>query len=541
MVSRLNYIIHSKKISNLIYGNRKIILFLLFLIIASAFLRFYNLSHLLYWMFDEERDAFFVKKIIFDHRPLLIGGAIPQGFYLAPGYFYISSIFYLFSTGNPLGPAIFASTLGVISTILIFVVTLKLFDKKTSVFSSLIYAFSYLTIAYNRTWWALAFGPTLALLTYFCIFKLSQKFQVKWIYILTLTFIVGVQTDPSNFALIVLTLIAWKVLKLPFKNRHIFFGILIFLMSHISLLIFDIRHDFYNLNHLINFLKFKNQTGSFDLGLTLKGLLIFPQTFSRFVFFSTSPDMALQITPDKFYHNLRVLSVIPIILVVCISSLGYFILSMLTNFKNKKSIGLWIVGTHILISLFGVLIYNLFSPGYTNEWFFQVLFPAFAIVLGYALAQLGRIKALNFLAFAIIAVYAFLGFITILNARNSYNFADKADAVKWSISQLHGDEFSLDSIGKNFNWGGYRYLYFLYGHEPVKSYMDPTLAGWLYPKETLSSSHPNKVVVIANPDFFFDSKYYTTYQKYLGKTVNKRNFGRIEVLIVDNSNKWVDW
>src|SRR3989344_5485467 len=212
--------------------SKNLIVFLLLLLTVSAFLRFYNLSHLLYWMFDEERDAFFVKRILVDHRPILIGGAIPEGFYLAPGYFYIASFFYLFSKGNPLGPAVVASSLGVISTFLIFFVTQKLFNKKTAVFSSIIYAFSYMVIAYNRTWWPLTFGPTLSLITYFSLFKLSQKFEAKWIYVLTFSFIVGAQTDPSNFGLIILTVLIWLILKLPLKNKHIFFGISVFLLSH---------------------------------------------------------------------------------------------------------------------------------------------------------------------------------------------------------------------------------------------------------------------------------------------------------------------
>src|SRR3989344_5450052 len=117
--------------------SKNLLFFILLLLIVSAFLRFYNLSHLLYWMFDEERDAFFVKRILVDHRPILIGGAIPEGFYLAPGYFYIPSFF----------------------------------------------------------------------------------------------FIIGAQTDPSNFGLIILTVLIWLILKLPFKNKHILFGISIFLLS----------------------------------------------------------------------------------------------------------------------------------------------------------------------------------------------------------------------------------------------------------------------------------------------------------------------
>ena len=71
--------------------------------------------------------------------------------------------------------------------------------------------------------------------------------------------------------------------------------------------------------------------------------------------------------------------------------------------------------------------------------------------------------------------------------------------------------------------------------------MDPTLAGWLYPKESVSPFHPARVVVIANPDFYFDQKYWNTYQIYLSKTIAREKFGRVEVLIVDNSEKWVSW
>src|SRR3990167_4939089 len=125
-------------------------------------------------MFDEERDAFIVKRILVDKHFTLIGGSIPGAFYLAPGYFYISAFFYFLSGLNPTGPALVASSLGVLSTLLIFTLSNKFFDKKTAVFASLFYCVSYLVIGYNRTWWPLTFGPIISLITYYSLYKIIK-------------------------------------------------------------------------------------------------------------------------------------------------------------------------------------------------------------------------------------------------------------------------------------------------------------------------------------------------------------------------------
>lgn len=80
--------------------------------IFIAVLRLLKVDELGYFMLDEERDAFLVRRMLVDRRPLLIGGAIPGGINVGPLFFYISAIPYYFSLLNPIGPAYAAGVVG---------------------------------------------------------------------------------------------------------------------------------------------------------------------------------------------------------------------------------------------------------------------------------------------------------------------------------------------------------------------------------------------------------------------------------------------
>jgi len=209
--------------------------------------------------------------------------------------------------------------------------------------------------------------------------------------------------------------------------------------------------------------------------------------------------------------------------------------------KDKKNLAKLIIGLHLIIALTGIAVQNVFFGNWNFEWLMQVLFPAYAIISAIILNKIISIKWLKIPLYLLIFTFILFSTKVILTSPNSYNLSDKTKAVKFAIQKVDKQPFALDSIGKNFAWGGYRYLFYLYGHEPVKSYMDPVFADWMYPKESLTKEHPPTVVAIMNPDFYIDPLYWETYQRYLDKTITRKNFGRIEVLIIDNSERWVDW
>jgi|GEM_PF-1432210 len=518
---------------------RSTFLIIFFITIIAAVLRFNQLTHRQYWMIDEERDAFIIKRILVEKHLTLVGGALPGGFYLAPGYFYISAFFYNFTGLNPVGIGKVAAALSVLSIPLLFIVVKRMASVPTAVIASFLYTFSYLTVIYNRTWWPLTFSPIVSVISYFSLFQIVKTKNLKWIFPLTASIIVGIQSDPSNFSMLLTSLIILLLYKIPLKNSKILLATTLLFLSHLPLLIFDIRHNFLNSRALLKF--FSGHTGAginFNPQVIWQTFLLLPSNFVRFFWVFGGKDVAFQINPAPIYTDAKYAAIPGFLLAVAAAALLYF---CFTSFKDfKKNTATFIIGLHIVISVFGIIAQNFFFGNWNYEWILQILFPAYAIVSAVILVKvLNRFKALTYPAILVLLVFALLSSKVILESPNSFNLGDKLDAVKFAASQLAGQDFSLDSLGQNFAWGGYRYLFFVAGHEPLKSYMDPIYADWLYPKTT--SVHPNKIVVMVNHEASYDQKTDLNYQKYLAKTLSRKNFGAIEVLIVENYDRWVNW
>ena len=532
---------------------KRVFIFLAVLILISAILRFYKLPQRQYWMIDEERDAFIVKRILVDKHPTLIGGALPGGFYLAPGYFYISAFFYYFTNLNPIGMGAIAAFLGVLSTPLIFYVAKKLFSPRVGILAAFFYTFSYLTVIYNRTWWPLTFSPIVALVCYWSLYQIIKSKNLGFVLVLALALIIGIQSDPSNLSLLVLTIILWIIFKLPIRVKPVILAVGLFIISHLPLVIFDFRHDFLNSKAILKF--FSGQTGAginFDSGTFLESLLLLPRSFLRFLWVFGEKDVAVQIVPSEVYVQAKFSAIPWAFLISVMVILALFFIRLIK--EKKKNLGIFILGSHMLVAIFGIILQNFFFGNWNFEWVMQVLFPAYAIVFALFVNHLFKYNRLHlpvigtisslYLALVLFAIFSAK---TIIQSPNSFNLYDKMRAVEFIVEKTGQDQFSLDSIGQNFALGGYRYLFYLQGKEPVRSYMDYIYADWLYPKKDLWQDHPQTVAVIVNketcianvcpthPDFEYK------YQQYLAKTKEKTQFGHIQVLIVDNSQHWVKW
>ena len=489
-------------------------------------------------MLDEERDAYIVKKIVVDKHPTLIGGALPGGFYLAPGYFYISSVFNFIFNMNPIAMGYVAATVGTLSALLIFYAAYKMFGPAVAVISMFFYTFSYLVVIYNRTWWPLTPSIPVSIACYLSLYKIVKTKNLNWVFLLVLSLIIGVQSDPSTLSLLVLVPIIFAIYKISIKSKKVLAGVALLLISHLPLLLFDIRHNFLNSRAILNFFMGSHE-GNFSLNFSsiFETLLLLPRNLSRFFWVFGEKDVAIQIAPASYYTKIK-FDAIPTLIII-LSSLILIFFGLQVIRKGKKEIGALIVGLHITIATLGVIVHNLFFGNWNFEWILQVLFPAYALVAGILVAKLTSKNYLKIPVFLFLVLFAFFSSKVIIESGNSYNLGDKLDAVRYASSIVENKDFSLDSIGENFAWGGYRYLFYYEGSEPVKSYMDPAYTDWLYPKEIIAKEHPETIVVMVNPDFYQDTKFYSKYLQYLTHTQQREQFGKIEVLIVDNSEKWV--
>lgn len=505
-------------------------LFLFALLLAGIFTRFYNLSDWLYFTIDEERDAFIMRRIIVEKRPVLIGGSIPGGLYIGPAFYYLSAIIMAFSSLNPIGEAIVASSLGVLSIWLVYKIGEKLFSKQTSIFASIFYTFSYLVTIYNRIYWPLVLAPLISLVVYYLLARLSKKSQNnrKYIYALAIAAIIGVQSDPSNFSTLILAMSFFIVFKIPF-NSYVKKGLALFAIAHLPLLLFDIRHNFLNAKALINFFSFGRHTGSFNPLSIFIALKRIPETISRTISISGPLNVSEQINPCIQYFQARA-NIHPASITAAFFVMGIFIFLFI---KNKHKLGYKLIGSHLIIATLGVIIYNLFFPGYTNEWFFYVLFPAFAFMFGTSLSLIW--KQTKTVAIFCVGIFIFINLRSFINTTNDFGYKQKAQAINYAIEKIGDKSFYLDSLGSCHSYEGSRYLFWLFGKEPAASYMDPVYGDWLYPHPNLDRKDIPLKVVLVSPLKNETPQFYERYLPYLQKATYKQAFGSIEVLIVDEN------
>lgn len=223
------------------------ILLAIFILIA-AILRFYHITRLEFFTYDQARDALFVKRMIIDHQFRLLGTqtSLP-GMYLPPFYYYtIVPILWLFRL-NPVGIDIYSALIGVLSVPLVFLVANKIFGKPAGVFSAGIFAVSPLVVELTRRAWNPNTLPFFILVAFYFVYRYFLERKTKdfllafgfYGYCLSLHF--GVWT------LLPLFIFTWLygVIKGKLGKLGAFggIGILVFFVS--PLLLFELRHKFF--------------------------------------------------------------------------------------------------------------------------------------------------------------------------------------------------------------------------------------------------------------------------------------------------------
>ena len=123
--------------------------------VLGLFLRLFNLSSWFYFTHDEETIIWRVMPFIRDYNPFLLGGVTPFHVHLGPWFYYLSALVLKISRLNPLGWGATAALLSVMAMWLTFYVGKVFFNRRVGLIALLLYATSFLMIAFDRHWWPL--------------------------------------------------------------------------------------------------------------------------------------------------------------------------------------------------------------------------------------------------------------------------------------------------------------------------------------------------------------------------------------------------
>lgn len=508
----------------------------LLIVFFAFFFRLWRGGELFFWHVDEDILALTIKRILIDHRPQLIGFPIPGGIYPGPILFYVISLPYYLVAMDPGKIPVFSAVFGAVSTFLVFKVASEIFEnRRIGLFSAVIFGFSFLATLYSHLFTALTFAPILALFTYFILYKnlkLKKPIYLLWLgIILTL----ALQNEGSSISLIVLTFAIWLIFRFEFPVKKLKQVLPVVFISHISLFIFDLRHDFFLLKSALKFISLgPDRIGDLGIGNPVEGLSLFANAYSRLLFISGQNDISDQILPCFDLITSRLLAINPALFILSVVGFGYFLIHTFKKNSNMP-IGGKIIGVHMTILLAGLFLYNLFMGKYLHEWVLVIFFPGFSMITAFILNKLYTSNILTkMLAFLFLTIFLFVNIKDTLTATNKYGLQARIGAVRLATTALGDKPFYFESLGSCYSQG-YLYLFWYFGHLPQYTHnliLDPLLLG-----QRKDQVRPNLGVVFVNPSKKEGRDFFEKYLEYKKKSIQEFKSGEIEVLIVEEKGK----
>ena len=262
--------------------NKNLILLLLILIFA-LFLRLPQiLADDFFFVFDMGRDMLWTRDIAVLHKPSLIGpwGSL-QGIFFGPLWYYLLSVPFLISHGDPRGSVLLVLFINLITIIIAYLFGKKIKDEKLGLIFALLLASSTLMIDISTYAFHSNLLPFTTLIFIWSLYEVLEN-KLKYLPLAALMASLNFHFEPATAIFTVLTLavfVIWKI-KLILQSENsggvkiIFLSLIAFIIPFIPQIIFELRHEFLQTQSLILFIKGENKS--------LGGVLPFiPRAFDR--------------------------------------------------------------------------------------------------------------------------------------------------------------------------------------------------------------------------------------------------------------------
>ncbi|OGE42611.1 hypothetical protein A3B45_00180 [Candidatus Daviesbacteria bacterium RIFCSPLOWO2_01_FULL_39_12] len=456
----------------------RVLLIVLILISLSLFLRFYRLSEVYIFGFDEEYQATYAWSIVKDPHPIWIGvSASFLDFYMGPYFTYFTALWLWISSGDPLLTAYVAALVGVITCLAVFFVGWKFFNLIVGIIASLLYAGLPLFVFYDQKYWNPMFVQLIVLVMFTSLMMIKKS---PWWWLLYTAAVGAIfETDLTPLPLIIVGI--WLFIKgRYFLNKKLVLScILVFLLFYWPLLVFDYNHNWSNLIVLGRYSQQAEQAGAkFDPVGKMNSIV---DTMGRFWYLApgrpNASELGIFCNRERTYPAFW-LSGLSIILLVYFS---------VKSFRNKKS-SYNLLGYFLLVSLGFYIIYS----GGSFEYYLHGFITLFTFVPAILISEVSyKLKPLLILLIFFILL---IGLNTILSSSDKYSLGQKRKLIEAVMDVSGNNSFSINKIGDCFIYEGWRYLFKAYGNTPSKSFTDQNFA-WLYPDEVISNNVDYNVVL----------------------------------------------
>jgi 4-amino-4-deoxy-L-arabinose transferase-like glycosyltransferase len=358
---------------------------ILAIIAAAIFLRFYKIGEFTVFLADQGRDAIIVKRIAaFEHFPAIGAPTSVGQVFLGPFYYYfIAPWFWLFNF-NPVGLAVGMAVTSIAYLVTTYFIVKQFFDKRAAVIATFLGSFSYVLIQSSRFSWNPNPLPLFSLLTAY-FFMMGTKTK-HYLYFLLFGAFLSFSIQLHYLAAgLVLPILILSVFDLISSRKEILKKTVNYLLSLVSfivftspLIIFDLRHNFINVNSLFNLLK----SGAGVAGGKLAG---FMDTFSEV---------------NKYLFNIDINSVTAIVLFIIFLFLLAF--NIMKKKYNLSAMIIFFIGTLVVASLY---------PGVKHAHYLGMLYPFYIVVISAILGDIFKYDLFDkSLVILFLAAFLYLNF-----------------------------------------------------------------------------------------------------------------------------------
>jgi len=454
--------------------NRYEMIVLFIILFVGSFVRFYRIADYMTFLGDEGRDAIVVRRLLTDLDPILIGPGTSIGnMYLGPLYYYFIAPSLLFANFSPVGPAVMVALFGILTTFFVWLVVREWFPSfKGGALPSIhvgalaaagLYAVSSTVVHFSRSSWNPNIMPFFSLLTVYAVWKIWEKREFKWLFVLGVSFAFVLQSHYLGLLLFPVTLLYWflslkTINHIPLSSKkkvksvfikYTLIGVVVFTILMSPLLIFDMRHNWPNLSAMKTFFTERQTTVSARPWTSLPKI---PEIGSQI---STS------LLTGKNQPAGRVITLS--LALVCL----FVLVQILVVKKKKLSLSdrsflllvFWIASALVGLGVYKQHIY---------DHYFGFVFAVPFLLTGFFLQRawefmLDKNKILRFTIYYLL--FTTVGYLIFLNLRDSYlltapgnQLARSINVANKMIEESYGRKFNMAVIAERNYEGAYQYF-----------------------------------------------------------------------------------
>lgn len=419
---------------------------------------------------DEGRDAIVAREILSGNLTLLGPRASAGDFFLGPIYYYMIAPFLLLTRYDPVGPAIMVGLIGIATVALLYLFAREFFGIKAAIVSSLLYAISPLVIAYSRSSWNPNPMPFFSLLTFYILYKATDKKSLKLFGVAG--FLIGIMMQLHYLTVFVITIVVLFVLISQFfhfeeKNifiilrrlfKYFFSGVAGFLIGFSPFLAFELRYNFPNIRTILTFIFHDNLSSEYITNTSFVSIIydVFFRLFARLLV--------------KFPPPLEVaISEHPYLIFLQWATIVLAVISILFLFKTKNKIivlllSLWLA---LGIAQFGIYKRQIY------DYYFGFLFPVPFLLVGNFIAVLLDSKKVKMVS-KISGGMVLVGLLYINITGYPFQFVanrqkDQAKTIaEFVMSKADGKPYNFALITSGNSDHVYRYFFESEGKTPIE-------------------------------------------------------------------------